>query len=75
MEPEQPPRVYYDEGSDLRHGFLVYRGATPFLVISFRSENEHRVPHVFYELEPEKLQQVDFQGSIFRYRGKLLQPH
>jgi hypothetical protein len=74
MEPEHPARVYYDEGSDLRHGFLVYRGATPFLVISFRSENDHRVPHVFYELEPEKLQKLDIRGSIFRYRGKLLQP-
>lgn len=74
MGLEHPPRVYYDEGSDLCHGFLVYQGTTPFLVISFRSENDHRVPHVFYEMEPEKLQKLDILGSTYRYRGKLIQP-
>lgn len=72
MAQDTPPVVYFDDEGEIRHGFLIYRGKTPLLVISWRSQDERRVPHVYYELEPDKLKQL--APHVYRYTGKLLPP-
>ncbi len=75
MEPNDlPPRVYFDEAGELRHGDLAYRDGQPILVVSWRRERNMRVPHVYYELEIAQLDQLDISGRIYRYTGPLIQP-
>jgi len=75
LEPSDvPPRVYFDEGGDLRHGDLAYRNGQPILVVSWRRERNMRIPHIYYELEIAHLDQLDISGRIYRYTGPLIQP-
>ena len=75
MEPnDAPPRVYFDKEGDLGHGNLAYRDGQPILVVTWRSERNIRVPHVYYEMDSKFLEQLDVSGRIYRYTGPLIQP-
>jgi hypothetical protein len=65
-------RVYYSPQkwpAQVESADLFFARGKPLLVRSWQRRNGRRVPGECIELDPDKLQRVSANGTIYRYEG------
>jgi hypothetical protein len=67
-------RVYYSAPSwpaQVRSADLYFARGRPLLVRTWQQKDGRRVPEDCVELDPDKLQRVSANGTIYRYEGSV----
>jgi hypothetical protein len=59
--------VYYPERGRLRPGDLIFEGDQPILVVSWRTVDAKREPHVCFPLDPNHLKPLVHREGEYLY--------